>query len=156
MDRYDPNDWNKRFVKSEPDFCMSVLRSINETVIQCLEDQEYAPAVAGMDRILNGLITFINAGADMRPHVCFFSWMEGMIIAFGLSGLESRRKENAIKVLEDARDFAKGETTKRNVSALISEIKGTSSLLELRDEVDPDFPESVIETLNNLQEKLVW
>lgn len=154
MDRYDPNDWNQRFVRQEPDFCMSVLRDTNETVINLLEQGNFAPAVAGLDRILNGLFTFLNAGADVRPHICFFSWMEGAVIAFGVDAPELLRKENAIKVLEDARDFAKGENTKQNITTLITEIKRTSSLSTLRDEFDPDFPESIIETLSDLQEQL--
>lgn len=154
MDRYDPNEWSERFVARDPDFCMSVLRNVNETVIDLLENGNYAPAVAGLDRILNGLFTFLNAGADVRAHICFFSWMEGMVIAFGVQAPESKRKENAIKVLEDARDFAKGENTKQNISMLISDIRSASSLSALCDEYDPEFPSSVVETLGDLQEQL--
>lgn len=155
MDRYDPNDWNTRFVSREPEFCMQVLRQTNATVIELLEAEEFAPAVAGMDRILNGLITFLNAGAKVRPHLCFFSWMLAEIAAFGVDAPEDRRKKVAIGNLEDARDFAGSEGTKDTLSQIIREMKSRDSLARIQQRVDPDFPESVIDMLNDLQEKLV-
>ena len=154
MDRHDPNQWTEKFVKSEPSFCMQILREINATVAELVDERNYPPAVAGLDRILNGLITFQNAGADMRPHLCFFSWMEAEIIAFGIDAPEENRRKTAISLYEDARDFAKSQNTKDNISAVIKELKRGVPLNKLRTEYDPDFPDSVVETLGDLQEQL--
>lgn len=154
MDRYDPNEWTEQFVKSETDFCMETLRNINETVAALVDEGNYPPAVAGLDRILNGLITFQNAGADVRPHLCFFSWMEAEIIAFGLDAPEDYRRKTALALYEDARDFAKSQSTRDNLSLLIVDLKTSVPLDEMKETYDPDFPEAVVETLGDLQEQL--
>lgn len=156
MDRYDPNEWTKRFVTDEPEFCINVLRDINETVAALISERNFPPAVAGLDRIINGLIVFQNAGADFLPHICFFSWVEGELIAFGLEGANpSIRRQNAIKCYEDARDFAKSQNTKDNLTPIIEDLKAGVPFDELREDYDPDFPDSCVEMLGDLQERLV-
>ena len=154
MDRYDPNEWTESFVKSEASFCMQTLRNINETVAALIDERNYPPAVAGLDRILNGLITFQNAGADVRPHLCLFSWLEAEVIAFGMDAPEDYRRKTALSLFEDARDFAKSQNTRDNLSVIIVDLKTGVPLNKIRDEYEPDFPDSVIEGLANLQEEL--
>lgn len=83
MDRYDPNQWTKDFVSNNKDFCIRVIKDANNQVIDCLNQGEHKVAIVGFDRILNGLVTMINAGYDYRSEVCFFSWNEANVILFG-------------------------------------------------------------------------
>lgn len=155
MDRFDPNEWTKQFVRQEPEFCMDILRQVNATVIDLVREENYAPAVAGLDRILNGLITFQNAGANVRPHLCMFSWMEAEIIAFGMDAPERNRRNTAIQLYEDARDFAKSENTRNSISQIISQLRAGTPLSVMRQERGPDFAEDIASMLEDLQRQLV-
>ena len=155
MDRFDPNEWTKQFVRQEPEFCMDILRQINATVIDLVREEDYAPAVAGLDRILNGLITFQNAGANVKPHLCMFSWMEAEIIAFGVDAPEENCRATAIQLYEDARDFAKSENTRDNISELISILRSRTPLSVLRQERGTDFAEEIASVLEDLQRQLI-
>ena len=68
---YDPNEWTREFVSANPDFCIRKLKETNEQIIDWLKQGEHKTAVAGLDRVLNGLITMTNAGYDFRSHICF-------------------------------------------------------------------------------------
>lgn len=155
MDKFDPNEWTPKFVRNEPEFCMELLRQINATVIEVVREKNYAPAVAGLDRILNGLITILKAGGNVKPHLCMFSWMEAEIIAFGIDAPEEKCRRTAIALYEDARDFAKSENTKNDISQMISALRSRTPLSVLRQERGGDLAEEVAEILEDLQEKLV-
>ncbi len=154
MDRYDPNEWTQRFVTREPDFCLSVICQTTEQVIQLVKMRQYTPAISGLDRILNGLITFQNAGADFRPYICMFSWIEATIIALGANAPEENRRRTAISLYEDARDFATSENTKQNITSIIRILNSGRPLLSLKDDIEPDFPYSVEEILEDLLNRL--
>ncbi len=155
MDRYDPNEWTKSFVDENQSFCLEQLRSTNNRVIELIEQREYAPAIAGLDRILNGLIAMQNAGGDYRSQICFFSWIEADVILFGMDAPEDKRREIALNMLEDARDFAKSETSKQNISAMISDLRSGKSISTMKNEYDSEFPSADIDMLRDLNGKLV-
>lgn len=155
MDRYDPNEWTKSFVSENQSFCLEQLRSTNNRVIELLQNGDYAPAVAGLDRILNGLITMLNAGGDYRSQICLFSWIEADILLFGVDAPEDKRRQNALQILEDARDFAKSETTRQNISSMISDVRSGKSIHSLRQDYGSDFPTDEIGLLRDLNSKLV-
>ncbi len=154
MDRNDPNQWTPQFIRSEPQFCMSILRQINETVAGLIEERQFAPAIAGLDRIINGLITLQNAGGSFKPHICFFSWAEAELVAFGVDAPVYRRRDTAIQLFKDACDFASGDTVKNNLRPLIKELETGASLEELQKAFDPEFPNSVVEMLGDLHQRL--
>lgn len=155
MDRYDPNEWTRSFVAENQAFCLEQLRSTNNRVIELLQNGDYAPAVAGLDRILNGLITMLNAGGDYRSQICLFSWIEANILLFGVDAPEEKRRQNALQILEDAKDFAKSETTKQNISSMISDVRSGRSIQSLRQDYSSDFPAEEIDLLRDLNSKLV-
>ena len=154
MDRYDPNEWTKSFVTENQSFCLAQLRDTNDQVVEFVKQGNYAPAIAGLDRILNGLITMVNAGGDYRSQICFFSWIEADIILFGIDAPEDRKRETALRLLEDARDFAKSDSVKQNLSAMISDLKGGTSLSVMKADYGAEFPASDIDLLKNLNGKL--
>ncbi len=154
MDRNDPNQWTTSFIRSEPQFCMSILRGINETVAQLVEERNFAPAIAGLDRIVNGLIAFQNAGGDFKPHICFFSWAEAEVVAFGIEAPVYKRRETATQLFRDAYDFASGQTVKESLGPVIEALENGIELDELREGFDPDFPDSIVDMLGDLQGRL--
>ena len=134
MDRYDPNQWTKDFVGENKDFCIRILKDTNRQVIEFLEQGEHEAVLVGLDRILNGLVTMINAGFDYRSQVCFFSWMQADVILFGdfPNAPEKNRLETAKKAYLDARDFAKGPTAKKTVSAVLEDMDSGYDLSALQ------------------------
>ena len=156
MDRHDPNQWTRDFVAENKDFCVGVIKDTNNQVISLLKSGEHKAAIAGLDRILNGLVTMINSGFDYRSQACFFSWVEANIMLFGelQDAPEQNRINTAKEALLDARDFAKSETTKNNIGAIIDDINKGYSLSELEDKYCTDFPAFETETLSDLNDKL--
>ena len=154
MDRYDPNDWTVDFVRCEPEFCMETLRNVNETVAGLIEERNFAPAIAGLDRIVNGLITFQNAGGNFKPHICFFSWAEAEVVAFGMDASVYKRRETSAQLFKDAYDFSTGNTVKESLGPVIEALEGGISLEELQEGFDPEFPDSIVEMLGDLHGKL--
>lgn len=156
MDRYDPNQWTKEFVVGNKDFCIRVIKDTNNQVINCLKQGEHKAVIAGIDRILNGLVTMMNAGYDYRSQVCFFSLIEANVMLFGnlRDAPEQNRINTAKDVLLDARDFAKSETAKNNISAIINDINKGYELSALANKYAGDFPDFEIETLADLNNKL--
>ena len=156
MDRYDPNQWTKEFVLSNNDFCIRQLKETNNQAIDYLKQGEHKAVIAGMDRILNGLVTMMNAGYDCRSHACFFSWVQANVMLFG--NLPDAPEENRLKTakaaLLDARDFAKGETAKNNISLIIDDINKGYDLAMLEQKYAEDFPNFEAETLADLNNKL--
>ncbi len=154
MDRNDPNQWTPSFIRENAYFCMNTLREINETVAGLVEERNFAPAIAGLDRIVNGLITFQNAGGNFKPHICFFSWAEAELVAFGMDAPVYRRRDTATQLFKDAYDFASGDVVKNSLAPVIEALEDGIDLEELRDGFDPEFPDSVVEMLADLQDKL--
>lgn len=156
MDRYDPNQWDSNFVKENDSFCIDALRYTNKCVIDLLQQGVYDGAVAGIDRVLNGLIMLQNnTQGNYKPHLCMISWMEAFVIAFGVDAPENKKRENVIKCLEDARDFAKSESTKESITLCINDFSSGASFDEIYESEEHDFPNEVIQTLSDIDGKLV-
>ncbi len=156
MDRHDPNQWTKEFVVGNKDFCIRIIKDTNNQVIDYIKQGEHKAAIAGLDRILNGLVTMINAGYDYRSHVCFFSWIEANIMLFGNlpDAPEQNRINTAKATLLDAKDFAKGETAKNTINEIINDINKGYELSALTSKYAGDFPNFETETLADLNNKL--
>lgn len=158
MDKYDPNTWTESYVSSNRTECLDFLKETDYLVVNYVRQKNYSAAVAGLDRILNGLVVMQNGRCgDFRSHIAMFSQCEAAIAAFGAFGpsaTESRRRETALKLFEDARDFAKSERTKEILSGVISALKSGAPLARIQEEYDPDFPQSVIDNLKDLQGRL--
>ncbi len=145
MDRYDPNDWTKDFVRSNKSFCISVLKDGNEQIIEFVKKGDYKIVVAGLDRMLNGLVTMQNAGiGNYRPYSSVLSFVEGDIIACGLVEMsEDKRRNSALKLFMDARDFSTGGIGGL-ASQAISALESGISLEKFKQEFDPTFPNGTV------------
>ncbi|MBR4308088.1 MAG: hypothetical protein IKT58_00690 [Oscillospiraceae bacterium] len=156
MDRYDPNQWTPEFVAGNKDFCIRQIKETNELVIRYLKEGEHKPVIAGMDRILNGLVTMMNIGYDYRSHACFFSWIEANVLLFGnlQDAPEKNRIATAKKMLLDASDFAKSENAKNSIREILNDIDRGYDLSALERKYAEDFPNFEIETLWDLNSKL--
>ena len=152
---YDPNEWTREFVSANPDFCIRKLKETNEQIIDWLKQGEHKTAVAGLDRVLNGLITMTNAGYDFRSHICFLSWMEANIILFGdfSDAPEHNRIKTAKSALLDARDFAKSDTAKNSINQILNDINKGYSISVLTSKYAVDFPSSEIETIMDINNR---
>lgn len=156
MDRYDPNEWTKDFVLSNKSFCVSFLKETNELIIKYVKEKNYKASIAGLDRMLNGLITMQNAGiGNCRPYICGLSFVEGDIIACGLfEAPNDRRRDIALKAFMDARDFSTGgigELANQAINALESGI----SFERFKQDFDPNFPDdTVLDMLSDTTHRL--
>ncbi len=157
MDRTDPNTWTKDFAKNNKNYCFDFLAETNELVVKYMKSGNYKGAVAGIDRILNGLIVLQNSGvADCKPHLCLFSWCNADIVLYCVNDApDYKRKEVALANYEDARDFAKSDSTKESLRSIISDIKGGSSVSTLKSRYGRDCPQETIETLESLTDELI-
>lgn len=158
MDRNDPNTWTKDFVLANREACLDFLKEDNLQVVDYVRHENYIVAIAGLDRIQNGLVTMNNAKCgDFRSHLAMFSMCEGLIIAFGVSdsfAYEEKRRELALKSFEDARDFAKSTDMKAFVGTIIADLKSGAPLSKLKEEYGDDFSQHVTETLIDLNDRL--
>lgn len=155
MDRFDPNQWTVEFATENRGFCIREIREINDQVINCLEQGEHTAAIAGLDRILNGLVTLIHAGCDCRSEACFFSWVEANIMLFGsIDAPNENIIRTARKTLLDARDFAKSEQAKNNIREILDELNRGYSVSALKSKYGTEFPKAEIQMLMDMHEKL--
>jgi hypothetical protein len=158
MEIREPNEWTKDYVKKNTEGCLNLLVEYTMLVIKYIEDDNYTAAVAGTDRILNGLIVLLNAGiGNFRPYISQFSLCQGNLIAFGNIADESKSsqvKKNALAMYEDAYDFAKTDRVKDYLSPIIGFLKEGGSLAELKEEIDPDFPKDTLDSFKDLLKKL--
>lgn len=149
----DPNSWTKGYVSSNRSACLAFLREINLMVIQYIKQGNHKAAITGLDRILNGLVIMSNSGCgNFRPHMSMFSLAEGTILIAGSfeGAREGKVRETAVKALRDARDFAQKESTKQIVENMISAFQAGEPM----EQIDPEFPDSVVEVLQNMDGQL--
>lgn len=158
MDKYDPNTWTESYVSSNRAECLSFIKETNSLVVNYIRQKNYSAAIAGLDRILNGLVVMQNGRCgDFRSHIAMFSLCEASIAAFGTFGPnapETRRRGTALKLFEDALDFSRSEATKEILRDIISALKSGAPLARIKEEYDPDFPQSAIDNLTDLQGRL--
>lgn len=124
-DYSDPNNWTGQYVRLHRKECLTNLKEINLLTIQCVQQNNYKAAIAGLDRILNGLMTMQNSKCgDYRSIMSMFSMVEGILLAsFGSQGIPT-----AIEVMKDARDFAKTPDTKKNIDSMLARLRAGKSL----------------------------
>lgn len=116
----DPNTWTTEYVISHRGECLDDLREINQLVIRYVRQENYAAGIAGLDGILNGLVTMQNSKQDnYSSFISMFSMVEAIVML----SFSPASSDTAIMLLEDARDFATKAETRRNVEAMIREIK---------------------------------
>lgn len=156
MDRFDPSDWTSTFVSSNRSFCMRTLQDTCGTIVDLVRSGQYEPAVAGLDRLINGMILMQNyASCNYSSHICFCSWAEAELVAFGItSSPEDKRREVALKLYEDARDFAQNENTRSTISAVIRDLRSRKPLTAVQQTHDPNFPGSILSILEAVRGKL--
>lgn len=159
MNKSDPNTWTESYVSSNRAECLRDLRDVNSQVMVFIRQKNYLPAITGLDRILNGLVTMQNGKCgDFRSHIAMFSLCEGAIIVFGDFGKsvsESRQRETALKCFEDARDFSKSAAAKENIRSIIAELKSGVPLARIKAEQGTELSESmVLDMLADLNSQL--
>lgn len=143
VDSSDPNTWTKQYVRSHRGECLSFLKETNMLVIRYVRQNNYTAAIAGLDRILNGLMTMQNSGCgDYWTTMSVLSMAEGILLTF----FGSRGIPNAIKVLKDAKDFARKPKTKQDIDAILVPLQAGKPL--------DAHPSDVIELLQMVNPKL--
>lgn len=157
MDRYDPNDWTPSFVSTEHEFCAQLLQKTCTTIIELVRNEQYEPAVAGLDHLINGMILMQNyAKYNYSSQISYCSWVEGEIVAFAVKNApEEKRREVALKLFEDARDFAHSEKSVAAFSVMIRELRAKTPLSAIHAKYDPHFPDSVLEILEKVRSTLL-
>ncbi|MBQ0102418.1 MAG: hypothetical protein KBT31_06460 [Firmicutes bacterium] len=158
MDKYSPNEWTKDFVRSNEDFCFSLLKEINNKAISLVKSgssDDYAAACIGLNQMMNGATVMQAAGiADMRPVLSTSSFDVGILVAFGCTGYpESKRKETAILAFEDCKDFSKG-TLADYADQMIELMRSNTNLDDIKNDTFPDFPNDLIELMSDTPQKL--
>lgn len=126
VDYEDPNTWTKEYVISHNEECLEFIREANQLVIRYTQQKNYRAALAGLDRILNGLITMQNSKQrDYRSFISMFSLAEAIVVyhAAPMAPNEAAAVNVSINLLEDARDFATKRDTKQNIEDTIRQIK---------------------------------
>ncbi len=162
MDRTDPNSWTPQYVRSNTPECIDFLIETNERIIRLLYNVENAAAIAGLDRVINGLVVMQNAGCgNFRPHISLLSMVEGLVMLFGpvvapdgRIATESKRRETAISALEDARDFSSSDDMKQTYTWLISEIRSGTSVEKIKAESNVDIPGDLVENITAVNRQL--
>ena len=155
MNKQDPNTWTPRYVSWHTRECLRFLQETNMLVVNLLKQGQYEACVAGLDRIINGLIVMQNSRCgDYRAHLCMLSWCEGNIIAMGVDAPEGKRRETALSMYRDACDFAKSDSTKESLKEIMYELQLRMSLQEFMEEVEPNFPEETLDILEKITGKL--
>lgn len=154
MNKQDPNTWTPRYVSWHKRECLRFLKETNMMVVKLLKQGEYEACVAGLDRIINGLIVMQNSKCgDYRAHLCMLSWCEGNIISMGVDASEGKRREMALMMYEDASDFAKTDSTKEGLKEIMYELQNCMTLKEFTEKVEPTFPEETLDILESITGK---
>lgn len=158
MDRSDPNTWTQSYVSSNRAECLRFLQETDRLVVKYIRERNYPAAVAGLDRILNGLVALHNGKCgNFRSHIAMFSMCEASVIAFGDLGPgapESRRRATAMGLFQDAYDFSQSQATKETIAEVISQLKSGAPLTKIKSRYDSDFPQSTINFLTDLHDRL--
>lgn len=125
MDIHDPNTWTKFYVKIHTRECLNELWEVCALSAKYVREKNYKFAIAGLDRVLNGLILLNNhTAASYWPHMCMLSWMEGLVLMSITDAPDEKAlRETVGALLLDARDWARSETTKRSLDNLLSLLK---------------------------------
>lgn len=154
MDIGDPNTWTKEYVVSHQTECLRFLQETNELVIRYVRQRNFPAVVAGLDRILNGLVLMQNSGCgDFRSHIAMFSMIEGTIIASCLDAPEDRVRKTAAAAFADARDFAKSDKAKENMEIFRSGLESGEPLSHWREQYDEEENIGILKGLNEKLEK---
>ncbi len=157
----DPNQWSKSFVQQDPAGCVAFLIETNGRIRQLLQQREYPAAIAGIDRVLNGLVTMQNAGlGNFRPHIAVMSSVEGTILAFAELELDGKvasqedRRKGAIQAFSDAGDFAGGERLQTLSAQMVQLLQSGKSLNEIAIEQCVSLPADAVDGIDTVTEQL--
>lgn len=127
VDSEDPNTWTAQYVTLHRKECLTLIWETNQITIRCLREGSYAPAIVGLDRILNGLITMHNCKREnYRSFLFSFSMLESIVLMALIPSNPDKASSitsSAIATLEDAMDFARTIRAKRNIKDTIRQIR---------------------------------
>ncbi len=155
MDRQDPNTWTAAYASANTAECLAFLRQTNTQAAELVREKRYEAAVAGLDRILNGLIVLQNSKVgNFRPHICMFSWCEANVIFMGVDAPEDKRRQTALALYRDACDFAGSESTRQSLREIIEALESGMAADEFRRELEPTFPTETADMMEKLNEQL--
>ena len=145
MDKYDPNEWTERFVRLNRNFCIRFLLQTNEEVLTFVKGGKYKVAIAGLDRMMNGMIVMHNARlGNFKPFICGLSFIEGDIIACALNDApDNKRRDIALKAFMDAYDYSTGGLAEF-ASEAIQLLQQGIDFSDFKNTFDPNFPDESI------------
>lgn len=168
--------WTAQYVAENRRKCLSFLQAANLLVVRHMEKRRYASAVASLDQLLGGLEVMHNSGqfGDLRLHMSFLSFSEGLIMAFANPDRMMREaaelgratkytpeqmQNNGLAIaaglLVDARDFARTDEMKQSLDPLLAVLEqGDAAVQQLRDEEFPNHPEELLERYRDFNIRL--
>ena len=171
-----PMAWTAQYVAENRRKCLSFLQAANLLVVRHMEKRRYASAVASLDQLLGGLEVMHNSGqfGDLRLHMSFLSFSEGLIMAFANPDAMMREaaelgratkytpeqmQNNGLAIaaglLVDARDFARTDEMKQSLDPLLAVLEqGDAAVQQLRDEEFPNYPEELLERYRDFNIRL--
>lgn len=153
MDKYDPSEWTREFVKRNRRECEEIQQMMTAAICNALTHNDYLAAAQGCDAACTGFATMVNVwGIEQYGGALYtYSFLLAEICIFGMGG------ENGLKAcmppLQDAYDFAckyikaGGQTAQKakrdmeKFASMINDINRGVSVEKLREKYSPDFPE---------------
>ena len=171
-----PMTWTAQYAAENRQKCLSFLQAANLLVIRHIEKRRYASAVASLGQLLDGLEVMHNSGqfGDLRLHLSFLSFSEGLIMAFANPDrmmreaaelgrttkytpeqMQNNSLEIAAGLLADARDFACTDEMKESLDPLLAVLdQGDAAVQQFRDEEFPNHPEELLERYRDFNIRL--
>lgn len=168
--------WTKEYVTENRRKCLSFLQATNLLAVRYIEKRRYASAVTSLDQLLNGLEVMHNSRqyGDLRSHMSFLSFVEGVIMAFASPSAMMREavelgravkytpeqvRDNGLVIarglVEDARDFARSDEMKQTFGPLLEALEqGDAAVQRFRDEEFPDHPEELLAMYRNFNTRM--
>ncbi len=168
--------WTPEYVIENRQKCLSFLQAMNLLAVRYIEKRRYASAVTSLDQLLNGLEVMHNSRryGDLRSHMSFLSFVEGVIMAFANPEAMTREaaelgrstkytpeqfREKSLEIardlVADAQDFARAGEMKQSLAPLLEVLeRGNETVQQFRDEEFPDHPEEILEMYRNFNARM--
>lgn len=142
MDRFDPNEWTREYVKGNTTECIDFLNATKGEVVKLLKERNYDAVIVGIDRMLNGAIKIHNyTEHDMKPFLAKHSFCQGAVVVCGMDKApDNKRRKVAIEAFSDARDFATTDMMRQGSKMCIDMLKAGQSFASIKKTIAPDFP----------------
>lgn len=153
MDKFDPSEWTREFVKRNRRECEEIQQMMTAAIHKALAHKDYVAAWQGCNKACDGFAIMANVfGIEQYGAPLYtYSYLLAEIAIFGIGG-EAGLKDG-IASLQDSYDFAckyiesggqiskKAKQDAERCTNMINDIKKGFSIAELWKKYSPDFPD---------------